>query len=56
MLTVYHLPQELIQVTKQKMMEAVKEKIRRLHEDRIISEFSKGARYYYYIYTCIQHA
>ena len=34
--------QELVQVTKQKMTDAVKEKIRRLHEDRIITELTKG--------------
>jgi hypothetical protein len=34
--------QELIQVTKQKMVATVQDKIHRLHEDRIIAELTKG--------------
>ena len=34
--------QEMIQVTKLKMLAAVQDKIRRLHEDKIIAELTKG--------------
>lgn len=41
--------QELVQVTKQRMIDAVKEKIRRLHEEKIISELTKGIYNFMYI-------
>ena len=42
---IYHL-QELIQVTKRKMVATIQEKIRRLHEEKIVAELTKGAVLY----------
>ena len=41
---IYHT-QELIQVTKRKMVATIQEKIRRLHEEKIVAELTKGASF-----------
>lgn len=35
--------QELIEVTRQKMMTSIQDKIRRLHEEKVTAELTKGS-------------